>query len=108
MQNLAWSCKEGGQRVRRDASRPPPPPLGYYGVIIDGDHETGTELKLRALCARFQAKHRTVSVVVDQPALISTLPLVVTRDTGCPVAYLPGLTVRRIAEYEPRPSAAVT
>ncbi|MEV7322027.1 transposase [Streptomyces sp. NPDC093970] len=59
-----------------------------------------TEPKLRELFAKLQAKHGTVLVVVDQPASIGALPLAVARDVGCPVAYLPGLTMQRIAELE--------
>ncbi len=40
-------------------------------------------------------------VVVDQRASIDALPLAVARDMGCPVAYLPGLTMRRIADLYP-------
>ena len=40
-------------------------------------------------------------VVVDQPASIGALPLAVARDLGCQVAYLPGLTMRRIADLYP-------
>lgn len=60
-----------------------------------------TEPKLRELFAKLQAKHGTVLVVVDQPASIDALPLTVARGMGCPVAYLPGLTMRRIADLYP-------
>ncbi len=60
-----------------------------------------TEPKLRELFAKLQAKHGTVLVVVDQPASIGALPLAVARNMGCPVAYLPGLTMRRIADLYP-------
>ncbi|MGX1027496.1 hypothetical protein RKD38_002177 [Streptomyces ambofaciens] len=40
-------------------------------------------------------------VVVDQPASTGALPLAVARDAGCRVAYLPGLTMRRIADLYP-------
>lgn len=40
-------------------------------------------------------------VVVDQPASIGALPLAVARDMGCPIVYLPGLTMRRIADLYP-------
>jgi hypothetical protein len=60
-----------------------------------------TEPKLRELFAKLQAKHGTVLVVVDQPASMGALPLAVARDMGCPVAYLPGLTMRRIADLYP-------
>ncbi|MFB7632337.1 IS110 family transposase [Streptomyces sp. NPDC056149] len=60
-----------------------------------------TESKLREVFAKLQAKHGTVLLVVDQPASIGALPLAVARDTGCHVAYLPGLTMRRIADLYP-------
>ncbi|MBT2511095.1 IS110 family transposase [Streptomyces sp. ISL-98] len=60
-----------------------------------------SEPKLREVFAKLQAKHGTVLVVVDQPAPIGALPLAVARDMGCPVAYLPGLTMRRIADLYP-------
>jgi transposase len=60
-----------------------------------------TEPKLREVFSRLQEKHGSVLVVVDQPASIGALPLAVARDTGCRVAYLPGLTMRRIADLYP-------
>lgn len=60
-----------------------------------------TEPKLREVFGKLQAKHGSVLVVVDQPASIGALPLAVARDTGCRVAYLPGLTMRRIADLYP-------
>ena len=60
-----------------------------------------TEPKLREVFTKLQAKHGTVLVVVDQPASIGALPLAVARDTGCKIAYLPGLTMRRIADLYP-------
>ncbi|GGW24780.1 hypothetical protein GCM10010339_94510 [Streptomyces alanosinicus] len=57
-----------------------------------------TEPKLRELFDKLQAKHGTVLVVVDQPASIGALPLAVAREAGCRIAYLPGLTMRRIAD----------
>ncbi|WP_250404514.1 IS110 family transposase [Streptomyces cellostaticus] len=60
-----------------------------------------SEPKLRGLFAKLQAKHGTVLVVVDQPASIGALPIAVARDMGCQVAYLPGLTMRRIADLYP-------
>ncbi|MFB7113459.1 IS110 family transposase [Streptomyces sp. NPDC056291] len=56
------------------------------------------EPKLRELFGKLQAKHGTVLVVVDQPASIGALPLAVAREAGCRIAYLPGLTMRRIAD----------
>ncbi|MFI8194124.1 IS110 family transposase [Streptomyces sp. NPDC085946] len=59
------------------------------------------ESRLRELFEKLQAKHGNVLVVVDQPASMGALPLAVARDTGCRVAYLPGLTMRRIADLYP-------
>ncbi|UUU37625.1 IS110 family transposase [Streptomyces sp. NBC_00162] len=60
-----------------------------------------SEPRLRELFTKLQARHGTVLVVVDQPASIGALPLAVARDAGCRVAYLPGLTMRRIADLYP-------
>ncbi|MYW16917.1 IS110 family transposase [Streptomyces sp. SID2955] len=59
------------------------------------------EPQLRAVFDKLKAKFGTVLVVVDQPASIGALPLTVARDTGCQVAYLPGLAMRRIADLYP-------
>lgn len=40
-------------------------------------------------------------VVVDQPASIGALPVAVAREMGCRIAYLPGLTMRRLADLHP-------
>ncbi|MFJ8391126.1 IS110 family transposase [Streptomyces sp. NPDC094438] len=60
-----------------------------------------SEPKLGEVFAKLIAKHGTVLVVVDQPASIGALPLAVAHDAGCQVAYLPGLTMRRIADLYP-------
>ncbi|GAA2312684.1 IS110-like element IS110 family transposase [Streptomyces hawaiiensis] len=60
-----------------------------------------SEPKLRAVLDKLAAKFGTVLVIVDQPASIGALPLTVARDTGCKVAYLPGLSMRRIADLYP-------
>ncbi|WP_030893414.1 IS110 family transposase, partial [Streptomyces varsoviensis] len=60
-----------------------------------------SEPKLRAVFDKLTAKFTTVLVIVDQPASIGALPLTVARDSGCKVAYLPGLAMRRIADLYP-------
>ncbi|MEU4134428.1 IS110 family transposase [Streptomyces wuyuanensis] len=60
-----------------------------------------SEPKLRAVLDKLRDKFGTVLVVVDQPASIGALPLAVARDSGCQVAYLPGLAMRRIADLYP-------
>ncbi|MFB7294046.1 IS110 family transposase [Actinacidiphila glaucinigra] len=59
------------------------------------------EPKLRAVFDKLRDKFGTVLVIVDQPASIGALPLTVARETGCQVAYLPGLAMRRIADLYP-------
>jgi hypothetical protein len=60
-----------------------------------------TEPKLRALFDKLAVKHGKVLVIVDQPASIGALPLTVARDAGALVAYLPGLSMRRVAYLYP-------
>ncbi len=60
-----------------------------------------SEPKLRAVFDKLRDKFGTVLVIVDQPASIGALPLTVAQDTGCQVAYLPGLAMRRIADLYP-------
>jgi transposase len=58
------------------------------------------ETKLRTLISRLR-KHGQLLVVVDQPATIGALPVAVAQAEGIPVAYLPGLAMRRIADLHP-------
>ncbi|MFF0743778.1 IS110 family transposase [Streptomyces sp. NPDC004111] len=60
-----------------------------------------SEPKLREVFTKLKAKHGRVLVIVDQPASIGALPLAVARALNCDVAYLPGLTMRRIADLYP-------
>ncbi|MGH3505008.1 MAG: IS110 family transposase [Nocardioidaceae bacterium] len=59
-----------------------------------------SEQRLADLFTRL-GQHGTVLVVVDQPASIGALPVAVARDCGAQVAYLPGLTMRRLADLHP-------
>jgi hypothetical protein len=58
------------------------------------------EQRLRALFTQL-GRHGRVLVAVDQPASIGALPVAVARAAGCQVAYLPGLTMRRLADVHP-------
>lgn len=62
---------------------------------------SNSEPKMRAMLGKLTKKYGRMLVVVDQPASIGALPLAVARDAGCEVAYLPGLTMRRIADLYP-------
>jgi hypothetical protein len=56
--------------------------------------------RLRALFERL-AEHAPVLMAVDQPTSIDALPVAVARACGCQVAFLPGLTTRRLADLHP-------
>lgn len=58
------------------------------------------ETKLRQLLTELQ-RHGPVLVVVDQPASIGALSVAVAQAMGITVAYLPGLTMRRLAAAFP-------
>ena len=58
------------------------------------------EARLRALYEKLAA-HGHLLVVVDQPATIGALAVAVARDMGITVGYLPGLSMRRIADLTP-------
>ena len=58
------------------------------------------EDRLREVYQRLQAKGQ-VLVVVDQPATIGALAVAVAQDMGIAVGYLPGLSMRRIADLTP-------
>jgi transposase len=59
-----------------------------------------SEPKLREMFGKLAA-HGPLLVVVDQPATIGALPVAVARACGHDVGYLPGLTMRRIADLYP-------
>lgn len=58
------------------------------------------ETQLRELFERLQADGNILAVV-DQPSSIGSLPIAVARAMGVDVAYLPGLSMRRIADLHP-------
>ncbi|WP_433489960.1 IS110 family transposase [Nocardia grenadensis] len=58
------------------------------------------ESRLRAVFNKL-ATHGRLLIVVDQPNTIGALPVTVARACGHDVAYLPGLSMRRIADLYP-------
>lgn len=57
------------------------------------------ETKLRQLLTELTDSHGRALLVVDQPATIGALPVAVAKETPeVEVAYLPGLTMRRVAD----------
>lgn len=59
-----------------------------------------TEPKIRELLEKLAAQG-TVLLIVDQPKTIGALPVAIAQDMGIEVAYLPGLTMRRVADLHP-------
>lgn len=58
------------------------------------------EAKLTAVYQKLLAQGQ-VLVIVDQPATIGAMAVAVAQHLGIPVAYLPGLSMRRIADMYP-------
>ena len=61
---------------------------------------TNDEAELRAVFTKLQA-HGRVLVVIDQPASIGALAIAVARAMNIDIGYLPGLTMRRLADLHP-------
>lgn len=59
-----------------------------------------TEQEIRAYLSDARV-HGTVALVIDQPGSIGQLALAVAADMRIPVAYIPGLVMRRAAELYP-------
>ena len=79
----------------------------HHGTALLADGRTvfdkplpNGEPQLRELFARLGRRGK-VLVVVDQPASVGTLAVTVARASGCEVAYLPGLSMRRLADCHP-------
>lgn len=60
-----------------------------------------SESKIQQLLKDLAAKHGELLVVVDQPKTIGALVIAVAQHLGIQVAYLPGLTMRRVADLHP-------
>ncbi|GGH58388.1 hypothetical protein GCM10007359_04520 [Rothia aerolata] len=59
-----------------------------------------SEPKIRELLTNLSTQG-TVLLVVDQPKTIGALPIAIAQNIGIQVAYLPGLTMRRVADLHP-------
>ena len=70
------------------------------GTKIWNETLPNDEAKLTKVYQELSAKG-PVLVVVDQPATIGALAVAVAQHLGIPVAYLPGLSMRRIADMYP-------
>ena len=74
--------------------------LDAGGNVLYDKALPNNEAKLRAILADL-CTHGRVLMVVDQPATIGALPVAVARNAGVLVGYLPGLSMRRIADLHP-------
>lgn len=75
--------------------------LTGQGKTVHDRRLPNTEPKLRELFEKLAGKFGTVLVVVDQVANIGALPIAAARASGCRIAYLPGLSMRRAADLYP-------
>jgi len=80
---------------------------GHFADVLDGVGERlfaravgNDQADLEALLDR-AAQHGTPGLVIDQPGSIAQLALAVAARRGVPVAYVPGLVMRRAADLYP-------
>ncbi|PWD41013.1 IS110 family transposase [Gordonia paraffinivorans] len=92
--NAGFGGREGG-KGEHQAVGPAPAGTRLFDKALPND-----EAKLRTVFDRL-AEHGPVLVIVDQPNTIGALPVTVARACGHAVAYLPGLTMRRVADLYP-------
>ena len=79
----------------------------HFADVLDNDGErlfaravANGQADLEALLDR-AARHGTPGLVIDQPGSIAQLALAVAARRGVPVAYVPGLVMRRAADLYP-------
>lgn len=79
----------------------------HYGTVLDNDGDElfarpvpNTEATLKAYLTD-AAQHGNVALVIDQPGSIAQLALAVAAKLKIPVAYIPGLVMRRAAQLYP-------
>lgn len=74
--------------------------IGRNGEVLSTRATSNDQAALEALL-RFAAEHGPAALVLDQPGSIAALTLAVCRQHGVPVAYVPGLVMRRAADLYP-------
>lgn len=79
----------------------------HFADVLDDDGErlfaravANDQAGLEALLDR-AGRHGTPGLVIDQPGSIAQLALAVAARRGTPVAYVPGLVIRRAADLYP-------
>jgi transposase len=71
------------------------------GKVVHDKTLPQSEPKILELLKELVTKHGELLVVVDQPKTIGALVIAVAQQLGFQVAYLPGLTMRRVADLHP-------
>lgn len=94
-------------RTSRSSSAPGVGKTDHWATALSRDGRkvldkplANDEARLRSLYGKL-ADHGRLLVVVDQPATIGALAVAVAQDMGITVGYLPGLSMRRIADLTP-------
>ncbi|MFC0581695.1 IS110 family transposase [Micrococcoides hystricis] len=75
--------------------------VNHDGNIVHDRPLPQSEPKIQELLKDLSAKHGELLVVVDQPKTIGALVVAVAQHMNVQVAYLPGLTMRRVADLHP-------
>lgn len=75
--------------------------VDHDGQVVHDKPLPQSEPKIQELLTALAAKHEQLLVVVDQPKTIGALVFAVAQQLGIAVAYLPGLTMRRVADLHP-------
>ncbi|MBE8528029.1 IS110 family transposase [Amycolatopsis sp. H6(2020)] len=71
------------------------------GTVVQDKTLPQSEPMIQGLLESLQIERGPVFLAVDQPKTIGALVIAVTRDLGVDVAYLPGLTMRRVGDLHP-------
>src|SRR5690625_1858388 len=75
--------------------------VNHDGEVVYDKPLPQSEPKIQELLKDLAAKYGELLVVVDQPKTIGALVIAVAQQLGIQVAYLPGLTMRRVADLHP-------
>ncbi|GAA4113915.1 IS110 family transposase [Enteractinococcus coprophilus] len=75
--------------------------VNQEGGVVHDKPLPQSEPKIQELLTDLVAKHGELLVVVDQPKTIGALVVAVAQQMDTQVAYLPGLTMRRVADLHP-------
>ncbi|NIH70448.1 hypothetical protein FHX35_000099 [Auritidibacter ignavus] len=71
------------------------------GTVVHDKSLPPSEPRIQELLKDLVAQHAKPWVVVDQPKTIGTLVIAVAQQRGIQMPYVPGLTMRRVADLHP-------